>query len=464
MKSLFFRFFFSFSFVSVLTLAIGCSSTSTSTATTTEDSGTESAVTVSSLDEIPNMDAMLTGAATTTSLSLLRYVTSGTPPALKDITSVTAPGLFWPSESVNGNLIADINEGTVDPTASQVIDDFWNGQGACYFGQGVGYTMQAIQQTGTSVCYLKNMPNVTGIVGDVEDLAPTAATRIVKVNATLPESEEGIEEEMSVFVRVYGTDEIGASQIDYDMWFCGSDPSSTPSGYEKVRINLETGAFTDTMASTDFGSFTAEAVATLTETSDGTVVFDSTTNNTFRFTQEALGLFGFNYKADLTVTGDAVTIKERNVFVDEVGDENSDKRYADAVYAGAGDSVAFVSGAYLEQWTGPAGEENVQKGAVEYRDVAYIVDETLASFDLLSDTTFADDSFYSGATSTIVADPEILAGISDFSCAVTADSELTIGVDSIIELDVLCQQTFNDMNFCDSTAIQNARGAIIGGE
>lgn len=458
-----------FGLVAVLAMALtGCGS-SGSSATPSSDSST-----ITSLTQIPDVDTMVSGGSTSTSLSLEKAVSgASSAPLLRAITSTTAKTLFWKSNTTpNGNLVDDI---LADNTLAQTqADNFWPGEGSCRMAQMVGFAMQGLKSAGTSACYMKNMPSVVGASSLVTASGSTAITTpseifnkqtgdiIVKAIATGAPQEGGEAGDQLVYIKVYGTSNSALSSAnDYfvDLWFCAST-TSTPVGYEQLRYTASTGALEKTSVNTGNGTFQSVFSATVTEDTNGIPIFDTASNRTITTTFS--GTFdstAFIDRTQVTVSGDQLSAKSFNVM-----ESSQRKNFAVAQYSGDDVSdLRFLQGAY--KGTETTGSFSYS-GGVEFQTDHY---QGLSSIDLVSDAdiasvansySFAADSFFTTAPTSADIPTN---NLSNFSCDPTVNYTVTMNFSdtAVAAIATTCESDFSGMQFCDSDTINSARMVLF---
>ncbi len=439
--------------IGILASLPACGSSGSSSSSDSGGSGDgTSQVTVSSLTDIPSLTDIVASSSSQSSSARIHSAVSGTPPILQDIDATSADTYFW-----NG-LVATIN--TAGSVASdEQAGEFWDGEGSCRMAQNVGYSFQNIQQAGTSLCYMKNAPEASsgtsitsGSITDPSELfTPTADSRIVKV-AVSGDEEVG---EQNIFIRVYGTGTTeGAAGFAADLWFCNTE--STATGYEQLRINSSTGVMTQTSVSTDFGNFTSLFNGQLTADLNGNPIFDSAVAQTVEYTF-ASEEFGTN-KGYVSVLDGEMTTKNWN----SNGDGSSGKNYIISSYTGDDiTELQFNSAGFANQWSFDGTDTDTFYGASEFRDTTYVADDSIALFDDTNNFDFTTDSFWDGE---LEADSEALAATADYDCTATPDSVVAMDMsDAAFQAEVVsaCENNFEDMNFCDSESISQARSAVF---
>jgi hypothetical protein len=423
-----------------------------------------SSVSISSLSDIPELSEVVGSSSTDASISALALMAvSGTPPNLTTVDADSADTLFW-----NG-MVADVNTNGAD---AEDVEDFWQGEGKCRMAQDVGYAFQNIEQSGISICYLKNAPNATSGVsitsGDatVDDIfTPEASNKVVQVQVTNPEGSEESGNE-NIFIRVFGTSSSEAADgFAVDLWFC-DDGVEEPRDYEQVRVNETTGVMTQVHSSTDNSStFTSEFEGTLAVDANGNITFDpdSTQIADVYFSSET-----DEFKAQVQVSdGDMVT-KSWSTYDDPESDFSDERKiYVTSSYSGTSTAdLKFLSAGFATLWSNSGFEESggdSYYGATEFQDTTYATLLSGTLFDAVNNFDFSEDSFWDG---TLAIDSDIVNGTSNYSCNTTPDVVVTMDMsDSGTQaVQTLCEVDFQDMNFCDSESISTARDAIFEAE
>lgn len=451
--------------LAVMVLAYGCGSSTSSTSST----GTLSTA-LTSLSDVPNSSDMFAANTASANLSAKAEATpavSGTAPILTTITEATADTYFW-----NG-IVAAINAAGV-ATAAQ-ISQFWGeteggagGEGACRMAQSVGYMMENIINGQTSLCYMKNMPNATSGVGIVSGTGITAANlfdrgataKIVNVQVTDP-----VRGSENIFIRVYGSDTVGTTGYQTDLWFCETG-ATTAKHYELVDIDTSAGTLSTTSAGTEtFGGSENTWLSTIsgyltTDASDN-VIFDPTHDRTATH-QFNSAMYGAS-KVTLTVSSaNQITSKSYDIFTDPSGGSScSNKVYALANFTGAALSDLRFTDAGYSGTSVCGGYTGTFSGGTEFQDTFYKATNTSTLATTAEAFVFADDSFFATAPAT----PTL--GTDSYSCSVTPDAVVTMDMsDSVVAaIAATCEgERLENMNWCDSTDIQAARQIIFASE
>ncbi len=436
-------------------LLVSCGGGAASSSSGSSDTDTD-AVTVSSLTSIPDIASMVSADGSSASMSaLIKNAVVGTAPLLTSITTSNADTYFW-----NG-LIADINTNGAD---AEDGDAFFKGEGKCRMEQGLGYSFQNIQQAGTSLCYMKNMPGAASGVsvasGGVEPeviFDQVAATKIVEVQVSGEQGEDD-RGEQNIFIKVYGSSSTeGAAGYAVDLWFCG-EGSSTPRGYEKARINSAAKTFTTTNAETSFGSFVMQASASLISATNGDIEFDPDATKTASvFFSHSEGEDDMTFKSVINIDSDVLTTKNYGVFGDSIN-----KNYTVSQFSGSSlADLRFLQAGFAGESSYNGNEQDPYYGATEYQTSTYADILSGTYYDLVNDYDFSADSFYGSDNASYAT---LLAAVSDYSCDVTPDIVVTMDFSNtdVQAVAADCESgRLDNMDFCDGEAIQTARQAMF---
>ncbi len=415
-------------------------------------SGNSSTVALTSLSQIPDVADIVSG-SDAASLRTKSSVT-GTPPILSSITQTNADTYFW-----NG-LIAELN--TAGTATEEQRNTFWAGEGACRMAQATGYSFQNVIQGGSSLCYMKNAPSaaagVTIVSGSVPDVSQifnqSAGTRVVGVQITGSPNPDEDQPDQNIFIRVHGTDsEVGSAGYAADLWFC-NEGNSTPRGYETIRVNAN--ELASTSYNSDFGTFGAVITASLVENASGDIMFDTTQERNAHVFFEGEGN---NFEGFISVSGDFLTSK-----IVQTGSfqENSFSMKNYIVSQFSGDSLSNLvfeaAGFHLENTFNDF--TNTFGGASEFHDTFYESLQEGDLFDLVDGFDFADDAFFEGGSETLAG---LAAAMANYDCSTTPDVVVSMdfNVPEVQAVAAICENFFQDMNFCDGDAIQEARQIVF---
>lgn len=429
---------------------------------------------LTSLTQVPDAGDMLTTnsgsgniAVNPDSGKMLKAV-SGTPPLLSALgTGTNADTYFW-----NG-LISTIN--TAGQATDAQAEQFWGvstaagapgGEISCRMAQSTGYTMENIIRSGTSLCYMKNMPNVISAasITDNSGLGLTAANffdqlaadKLIKVNVS---GEENFGNQ-DIYIKVYGTNSVGSDVYRVDLWFCGDGAVGNANQYQQISVTKSTGALTiaDT-GSMSWGGDTqtfATSVSGTISVSGDTAVFDPTASRTASFTFDS-SQFG-TMKSALTVSSDNyITAKEYSNFGDGGGCIN--KIYSKAGFSGTSMSTLRFREAGLKAANTCTGQAEYSfNGGSEFSDTYYAAANSSALATEVASFVFASDSFFASAPAAPTIDT------SSYSCVQSPDVEVAMDMSdaTIGAVATTCEgKMVSNMSFCDSSTIAQARGFVF---
>lgn len=436
-------------------LVSGCGSSGGSSGSSTNSA------TADSLSDLPATSTLVNGGGAAASLSAksVGKAVTGTPTLLKNITSSNVDTYFW-----NGLLATIGNTAAASITEAQRTA-YWQAEGACRMAQTVGFSFQHVLTGGTSLCYMQNAPSAANGVAITSGTATAstlfdqgASNKVIKVVVSSPGG--GSED---IFIKAYGTGSSeGSSGYAADLWFCGSGSAN---GYEQIRVNTSANTLTTTSAHSDFGSFVGTITASLTTNASGQIVFDSSkdrsatvyfgpTNGTFKF----LGSVTIN-------SAGIITARDYNTGTFG-GQTNTNKHAVFANYTGnTMDELRFSTASFALQDTFNSNLMTITD-ATEYNTNKYVNVDTGTLLTTAREERF-DGDIYNGTSSTIYSTAQTkLSAISGFSCSTTPDVVVTMDFSQSgpIAVAALCDNHFNDngdMNFCDGSAVQEARNKIF---
>lgn len=427
-------------------------------------SSSETSANVTSISDLPTISTMVDTTGASGSISVTTKAISGTPPLLTGISSSNADTYFW-----NG-LLATIS--TNQSATQDQINSFWEGEGACRMAQTVGYSFQNILQGGTSMCYMQKLPNASNGVAFVNtDATPstlfkqTASNKTVNVQVSNMQGGGGGggSGPENIFIKVYGSGTTeGAAGYAADLWFCSN--SNQVTGYEKIRKSSNTLTVTSTHSEQN-GNFVGIITGSLTTNSSGGIIFDgSKTRNAQVYFAPTDGSNTFMASVSIDGTG---LLTARNYQNGSFGGGPSQisKRAIFGQYSGSTmPTLRFLTAgfAFQDAFSG-GGLEHTQSGtgAVEYSGSLYtfVSDATNAYLAAARGEDFSD-SIYSGSTTAFTS---AISDISGFSCSATPDIIATVdfsqsGPQAIASQ---CENSFQDMNFCDSQSINAVRQIVM---
>ncbi len=384
---------------------------------------------------------------------------SGTPPTLSEIITTGPSTIFWAP-----GVVSSVASGS--PTTEQ-CNEFFNSSSdgssggflSCYMTQSAGYALSEVVRSGTTMCYMKNMPTqevfraggfrvTDGTLpgGNVANLfkTPSGSTpRIVRI--VMSGDPEG---ESKGVIKVFSESQNASSgdQYKYEMVFCDGG-STTPQEVEKTRIT-SAGEFisSSTNNNSEGGNGVYKSTVRAFLRSEGSnLVFDNTRSRTA--TQAGTGDSpggAFARKAQVTINGDnEITSKEFDI-------QGSDVRKAFSVsrFSGTGmSSMRFFEGAVKQTFS--FGDFN---GATEFRNSSYVAAPSNSYISALESVDLSTDSFYSGT-------PTVNAESASVRCNAAADIEITVDMTSDIMQSVTagCEgERLDGVNFCGSSELQQA--------
>jgi len=428
---------------------------------------------VNSIAKLPDASSMLTSSKSTT--SLVEAAVVGTPPPLVNITSSNSDQYFW-----NG-IVADISAHGVSATDAQ---QFWGqhaggagGEGACRMAQNTAFAFEPILQSGSTFCYMKNMPSATSGVTLTPALSDPktlfdqqAADRVVKINvhstaAVKSASGHGPSGDMAVFLKVWGSNSVTSDVYKVNFWMC--DPiKNTATDLQTLTVVRSTGSFTSVESNGSQGNnFAATISGSLTTDSKGNIIFDSSKNRLADVQNSFTGT-GFS-----SLFHSSITITPSNLIYTKMYSQNSgtdpvshqavtwaDKNYAIASFTGTGIAdLTFLEAGFQGLNQNGSGTPFGYSGATQYQTSFYA---SVATSDLLTlalQVNLNTDSFWASSPTAPTLDS------TGFSCAATPD--FTVAMDftdsAVATIAANCEQhQIADGGFCDSAAIQAARNSI----
>ncbi len=417
--------------------------------------GSTTAASADSLSDLPATSTLVTGGSASASISAksVGKAAAGTPPLLKDISSSNIDTYFW-----NG-LLATLYSTDVSAITEAQSTAYWQGEGACRMAQAVGYAFQNISTGAISLCYMQNAPLAANGVSITSGSATAtnifdqaASNRVVKVATTNFSMGGDSNPPENIFIRVYGTGSSeGSSGFAADLWFCSAS-SSTPVGYEQIRVNNSTGAITTTSVHSDFGNFVASVSGFLTTNTSGQFVFDSTK------TRAATIYFGpragnFTFLGSVSIDSSAL-LTARDYWTGTFGGmTNTNKHAVFSNYIGSTfDTLRFSDAAFALQDTFGSSPMTITD-ATEYSTTHYA---NVSSGTLLTTARAErfDADLYSGTSSTQYSTAQSkLSAVSGFSCSETPDVIVAMDFSQSGPQAVAtqCEPHFANMNFCDGS-------------
>ncbi|MBF0491645.1 MAG: hypothetical protein HQM15_02560 [Deltaproteobacteria bacterium] len=466
MKSAFAR---SFMVLSIVALSAACGGASSDGNVGSQDTPVNNpntpAVTtqVSSLSKLPDLSSMLDSTSSASiSRSLIRSAVSGTSntPAIQDMSGSNADAIFW-----NG-MLAGINAtpSTVVLTDQQTINNFFRESAQCYMAQGVGFSMQNIESSGTSLCYMKRAPAVipadavTPATAADAVMSQEANTKVIKINATnMPGRNRPGGNSQTIFIKIFGSSSTeGSAGFAADLWFCSSGAAGQA---ENIRYNSTSKIMTDTSVNGEKGGIYQNIFsASLLAQSDGSFTFDPDQARSSDMFSSNQG----DFKASIHVLGDQLTNKSynSNTFngVPQSNKNYSKSQISTSVSASGRKNVFFYQGGVANTF-GSGDSSNTFSTGTEWQTDHYVPVTSGTYYDAVSAFSFDTDAFYSS----LAEDTTLTASLSNYDCSTTPDIELNMdmGTTAMAPVVSACEQHWQNMNFCNSDAVQNAMNAVF---
>ncbi len=435
-------------------------------------------VSINGLSGLPDTSQMVSTSSTN---SWQRMASSGTPPKLTEIgvsnestAAANALRYFWNDDGGTPTSTTDIVTwlaaqapgGGLVTTCGQFFEATAGSPGgevACRMAQTTGYSFQPVIESGTSFCYMKNMPSAVGAdnisprLGNPEELFnQQSEDRVVKAIVT-GQTGEDAGQDQTVFLKVHGRNSVGSNKYKVTLWFCG-DGETSPNGYEELEVNRTTGAYSAVSAHGDNGNFTSELSAFLIAGENGTLSFDTTKDRVVQVQNSHDGVCSGNHKAHVTInSAGEIIVKSYHVNDCGGGDTFSDKNYAIANFTGTSIAdLAFTEGAVKGSGTstGGGGGSHEYRGATEFSGSYYASVTSGTKFETVNAYNFSSDDFYDSAPTTPTVDA------SSFSCAQEVQYTVTMDFseEAVAEIKEDCEgKRLNNMNFCDSETVRDAR-------
>lgn len=453
-----------------LSAMIAMSACSKKTESTTSTDALGSSLT--GLDQLPSVSAMVTTNAASSSALAGRIGTvaavSGTAPLLVDLGSGTAVDTYF----FNG-LVSTINtaQAATQAQANQFFGQDTNGgpsgQGGCMMAQSVGENLGRMLQSGTTACYMKNIPNAaTGvtITGSTKDqvFVQTDADKHVKISVSGNDGGGGGGGggeggggggSMDVHIIVAGKTKVGSDVYQANLYFCqGGNVRSK----ESLTVNRTTGEYTSTSEGSESGMTHRESVkAYLKVGSDSKITFDASKSRTA--IAMGTGTWG-TFKGEMEITADDI-IKAKRYNSSTWNDQSGvDKNYSITSFSGTNlKSLRFLEGAFKGANKWGSYSENTYSGATEFQDSFYKAVATSSMKTEVEAFNFASDSFF---TDTTVSAPDFTG----LDCTATGDIQLTMDfADSAVSaIREKCEaDRFENYNMCYNETTQAAQNYVF---
>jgi len=431
-------------------------------------SSSSTAASVSSLSQLPNASAMLSGTGAngiskSSFRNLIKYLpginlqsVQGTPPTLISLAASNADTYFW-----NG-LVSTINTAATCSAGNKT--KFWGGDtatpgpggmGACQMASSTGEALgRMLGGTGT-LCYMKGITSVSSgvtVTGSTQAAVFTqgSANKTVKIAVTgFNEGRDGASrpQNMDVFFTIHGTDSIGSDKYKYTMYMCQNNAVTST---ETLEVTKSTGVLTVTSADSRGSDRGSMSVTAYLKASGSGFTFDPTKSRLADVSYT--GSWG-TYKGNIEITSSDL-VKGKRWF--SSGDWGSNKTYSVAAFTGSSvDTFRFAQACTKGISSNAAGNQTWPYNSItEYRNTHYAA---VASSDLSAQCdsfTIADDSFF---TSNTVSSMDSTG----LSCSATTDISVAMdfsnsAVDAIKDT---CDGESNKLanySMCDGNAVRTA--------
>jgi hypothetical protein len=413
-----------------------------------------------SLSKLPNIAKLASSRASAANSQKIQSV-SGTPPTLGEIVRNGPTNTFW-----RPGVVSSIATGS--PTAEQ-CNEFFTGSSdgqsggflSCYMNQNAGYALSEVVRSGTTMCYLKNMPTEavfrdggftitrgtlpTSSVTSLFNTPSGSAPRIIKIALSAGGEDGGAS---NGIIKVFAENQVASSGdlYKYEMIFCEGD-AREPQEIEKTRIT-SSGEFISSSFNTSeggSGNFAGTVRAFLRAEGSG-LVFDTSRSRTATSSSTRNeGGSPSSRKSEIIITSSNEIInKEYGIHSD-----GANKAYSISRFSGTGmSSLRFFEGAIKQSFS--FGEFN---GATEFRDNVYVAAPGNSYVTSLSAVDITADSFYSSI-------PTIPEGTTSISCNTRADIEIAVDMSSEAMGSVAeaCEgERIDGIDFCRNNQLSDAQ-------
>lgn len=275
-----------------------------------------------------------------------------------------------------------------------------------------------------------------------------ASSHVVQVNV---QNSQGQGPGDTIFIRVLGTSE-APTGYQAQLWFCDS---GTVNGYETFAVNSSTGAFTSTTVETsNSNTFVGIINASLTS-SGGEFVFDpaQTRSAEVYFSGGSINFKGLvnipsggslTAQASESEAGMSSVNNKHSIFANYSGNTMGTLRFSESGFA------------FEQNFTG--GSQNVV-GACEYQTTKYSPVSSGSLFTSASGEDFSNSIF----TTDISTYTALVSAKSSFSCSQTPDVVVSMDMSStgMQAVQSQCDNPFQEMNFCDGSAVSSVREKVI---
>ncbi|MDB5037399.1 MAG: hypothetical protein JWQ35_927 [Bacteriovoracaceae bacterium] len=438
--------------------------------------GSSGSASVSSLSQLPDPSSMVS--TSTSSTSLIHAAVSGTAPLITSLTDTTVDQYFWNNvlAAINGT---DYSGGTLSHK-QMLAHEFWggdvadggpSGNGGCFMAQNVAQIFGNLLQAAGNACYMKNIPSVaTGVTitptpsgGNTHLFDQKAADTLVQISITPPAGGGGDNFPEKVFIKVFGTNTVGASDYKVQLYMCSGGSVNESDVFE---VNNATLAYTQSNVSshgTD-GVFSTSVSATLASASGG-LTFDSTKDRSVTMNGNQTNSGQTNlFKGKVTITSDNLLYALMNQKNSGNGQTFTNKNSSVAQFSGSdANTVRFLAAGFNGlNGNGTDGTGFIQNwsGAVEWHDTFYAA-VAPANNDLYTKataTSLTTDSFFSSLTAPT-------ADFSGLSCTDTADFAVTMDFSdpNVAAVRTQCDgnHQLGNGSYCWSGAAQQAQQTIM---
>lgn len=428
--------------------------------------GSSAALTFTGLNQIPSTSGIV-AASNSSSIrrsfvdyggQFGRLLVEGTAPLYTDLgASGTAVDTYF----FNG-LVSSINTNWNSWTLSQkqaAANQFWGttdggpgGNLACQMAQSAGEAIARTMEAGASACYMKNIPQAASVTvtGASRDTLfnQAAADFNVQVNISGGGEDHNVDK---VLIKVFGTNTVGNDVYKVQLTMCNS---GSVTGLETYTINKATGAFTNTSLHSDNGNGSSTMEAFLTNSSDGSVVFDTnqprTLNGAYSYDNDG---FSGEYLGKILIEGSVLTAWRKNSW-DDGSNTGTDKNYSKSSISGTGaTTLRFLEGANKGLSSNSSASSSwPYSGSFSFRNTFYASasnDYTAAidAEDLSTDEFFqreVEENDYDNASCDVSA---------------TATVEMDFGQEDVMAIAEECngeREAFQNYNMCYGDGISQA--------
>lgn len=399
-------------------------------------------VTINGFNQLPSVSGVLANSGAASVSTALRLSNSlqlsGTAPTLGDLGKNLDTYIF-------DGLLADIK--AAKAATNDQRNRFFRAQGACFMAQSTGEALGRLLQSGSSSCYMKNIPLAKSGV-TIEGADPSAifaqgdADRLVQVNIKgQPGGGGGGEGGPSkVMITVFGKSSVTSDVYKVRLVMCNAQGKAD--SVETILANRKTGAYetsnVQNRAGAELGSESLKA--TLVE-SGGALTFSPTAERVLETHYK--GSWGI-FRGKLNINDGRIVARRANQ-----GPWGTDKNYSVAHYSGGTvRELRFLEAGYKGQSEHPEGTWTYSGNTV-FETSKYVHGDTgvfaaeVAAFDFATDDTLK-------ALTAPTAD------VSAAACDGTA--EVTVSMDfgdaGVLAVRNLCEgERFDGYEMCRSQAV-----------